>query len=385
MTQSTQKVNLLGMGMASMERFFMEELGEKRFRATQVLKWIHQRGVDNFDDMTDVSVALREKLKTCAEIVAPEVTFKKYSKDGTRKWVMKMPGGSAVETVFIPEDDRGTLCVSSQIGCALDCSFCSTGKQGFNRDLSAAEIIGQLWVAARSWDEPGKKRERHVTNVVMMGMGEPLLNYDNVVEAMNLMMEDNAYGLSKRRVTVSTSGVVPRIYDLAEVTDVSMALSLHAPNDALRNELVPINKRYGIDETLAAVNAYFARLPDKRVVTIEYTLMNQINDKEEHAHELAQVLKNTPCKINLIPFNPFPNSGYERPSNNRIHRFKDILQQAGYNVTIRKTLGDDIDAACGQLVGQVVDKTRRSVKFIEAVELGHTAATVANHRSDRSS
>ncbi|MDX1475127.1 MAG: 23S rRNA (adenine(2503)-C(2))-methyltransferase RlmN [Reinekea sp.] len=385
MTQSTQKVNLLGMGMASMERFFMEELGEKRFRATQVLKWIHQRGVDNFDDMTDVSVALREKLKTCAEIVAPEVTFKKYSKDGTRKWVMKMPGGSAVETVFIPEDDRGTLCVSSQIGCALDCSFCSTGKQGFNRDLSAAEIIGQLWVAARSWDEPGKKRERHVTNVVMMGMGEPLLNYDNVVEAMNLMMEDNAYGLSKRRVTVSTSGVVPRIYDLAEVTDVSMALSLHAPNDALRNELVPINKRYGIDETLAAVNAYFARLPDKRVVTIEYTLMNQINDKEEHAHELAQVLKNTPCKINLIPFNPFPNSGYERPSNNRIHRFKDILQQAGYNVTIRKTRGDDIDAACGQLVGQVVDKTRRSVKFIEAVELGHTAATVANRRSDRSS
>ncbi|WP_196157690.1 23S rRNA (adenine(2503)-C(2))-methyltransferase RlmN [Reinekea sp. G2M2-21] len=385
MTQSTQKVNLLGMGMASMERFFMEELGEKRFRATQVLKWIHQRGVDNFDDMTDVSVALREKLKTCAEIVAPEVTFKKYSKDGTRKWVMKMPGGSAVETVFIPEDDRGTLCVSSQIGCALDCSFCSTGKQGFNRDLSAAEIIGQLWVAARSWDEPGKKRERHVTNVVMMGMGEPLLNYDNVVEAMNLMMEDNAYGLSKRRVTVSTSGVVPRIYDLAEVTDVSMALSLHAPNDALRNELVPINKRYGIDETLAAVNAYFARLPDKRVVTIEYTLMNQINDKEEHAHELAQVLKSTPCKINLIPFNPFPNSGYERPSNNRIHRFKDILQQAGYNVTIRKTRGDDIDAACGQLVGQVVDKTRRSVKFIEAVELGHTAATVANRRSDRSS
>ncbi len=385
MTQSTQKVNLLGMGMASMERFFMEELGEKRFRATQVLKWIHQRGVDNFDDMTDVSVALREKLKTCAEIVAPEVTFKKYSKDGTRKWVMKMPGGSAVETVFIPEDDRGTLCVSSQIGCALDCSFCSTGKQGFNRDLSAAEIIGQLWVAARSWDEPGKKRERHVTNVVMMGMGEPLLNYDNVVEAMNLMMEDNAYGLSKRRVTVSTSGVVPRIYDLAEVTDVSMALSLHAPNDALRNELVPINKRYGIDETLAAVNAYFSRLPDKRVVTIEYTLMNQINDKEEHAHELAQVLKNTPCKINLIPFNPFPNSGYERPSNNRIHRFKDILQQAGYNVTIRKTRGDDIDAACGQLVGQVVDKTRRSVKFIEAVELGHTAATVANRRSDRSS
>jgi 23S rRNA (adenine2503-C2)-methyltransferase len=384
MTESTQKTNLLGMGLKSMERFFTEELGEKRFRATQVLKWIHQRGVDDFDDMTDVSKALRDKLKQCAEIVHPEVTFKKYSKDGTRKWVMKMPGGSSVETVFIPEDDRGTLCISSQIGCALDCSFCSTGKQGFNRDLSAAEIIGQLWVAFRSWDEPGKKRERHVTNVVMMGMGEPLLNYDNVVESMNLMMEDNAYGLSKRRVTVSTSGVVPRIHDLAKVTDVSMALSLHAPNDALRNELVPLNKKYGIQQTLDAVNAYFGRLPDKRVVTIEYTLINKVNDEEEHARELVKVLKNTPCKVNLIPFNPFPNSGYERPSNNRIHRFKDILHQGGYNVTVRKTRGDDIDAACGQLVGQVADKTRRSEKFIDAVELGHTAATVANKRNDRS-
>lgn len=384
MNQSNQKVNLLGMGLASMEQFFTEELGEKRFRAVQVLKWIHQRGVDCFDDMTDVSLALREKLKQHAEIVAPTVTFKKYSKDGTRKWVMSMPGGSAVETVFIPEGDRGTLCVSSQIGCALDCSFCSTGKQGFNRDLSSAEIIGQLWVAARSWDEPGKKRERHVTNVVMMGMGEPLLNYDNVVESMNLMMEDNAYGLSKRRVTLSTSGVVPRIYDLAKVTDVSLALSLHAANDELRNQLVPINKRYGIQETLNAVNSYFARLPDKRVCTIEYTLINAINDEESQATELAQLLRNTPCKINLIPFNPFPNSGYERPSNNRIHRFKDILQQAGYNVTVRKTRGDDIDAACGQLIGQVEDKTRRSERFIEAVELGHTAATVAGKRKDRS-
>lgn len=383
MTTSTTKVNLMGMGLASMQRYFVEELGEKKFRATQVLKWIHQRGVDNFDDMTDVSKALREKLKERAEILAPEVTYKKYSKDGTRKWVMKMPGGSAVETVYIPEDDRGTLCVSSQIGCALDCSFCSTGKQGFNRDLSAAEIIGQLWVAAKSWDEPGKKRDRHVTNVVMMGMGEPLLNFDNVVEAMNLMMEDNAYGLSKRRVTLSTSGVVPKIRDLAKVTDVSMALSLHAPNDALRDELVPLNKKYGLQATLDAVNDYFARLPDKRVVTIEYTLMSHVNDELEHAHQLADVLRNTPCKINLIPFNPFPNSGYERPSNNRIHRFRDILQQAGYNVTVRKTRGDDIDAACGQLVGQVADKTRRSEKFIDAVELGMTAAQVAAARPDR--
>ncbi|WP_287438858.1 23S rRNA (adenine(2503)-C(2))-methyltransferase RlmN [Reinekea sp.] len=384
MTQTTQKINLLGMGLSSLERFFTEELGEKRFRAIQVLKWIHQRGVDNFDDMTDVSMALRDKLKLVAEIVPPEVTFKQYSIDGTRKWVMKMPGGNAVETVYIPEEGRGTLCVSSQIGCALDCSFCSTGKQGFNRDLSSAEIIGQLWVAARSWDEPGKKRDRHVTNVVMMGMGEPLLNFDNVVESMGLMMEDNAYGLSKRRVTLSTSGVVPRIYDLAEVSDVSLALSLHAPNDALRNELVPINRKYGIAETLKAVNAYFERLPDKRVCTIEYTMMNHINDSEALATELAAVLRDTPCKINLIPFNPFPNSGYERPSNNRMHRFKDILQQAGYNVTIRKTRGDDIDAACGQLIGQVSDKTRRSERFIEAVELGQTAATVATKRTDRS-
>lgn len=385
MSESSQKVNLLGMGLDNMIRFFTEELGEKKFRAIQIMKWIHQRGVDDFDQMTDVSKTMREKLKQRCEIVGPEITFKKYSKDGTRKWVMKMPGGSAVETVFIPEDDRGTLCVSSQIGCALDCSFCSTGKQGFNRDLSSAEIIGQLWVAARSWDEPGKKRERHVTNVVMMGMGEPLLNYDNVVESMNLMMEDNAYGLSKRRVTVSTSGVVPKIYDLAKVTDVSMALSLHAPNDALRNELVPINKRYGLKETLDAVNAYFDRLPDKRVCTIEYTLIDKINDEPAHAQELVTLLKNTPCKINLIPFNPFPNSGYKRPSNNRIHRFRDILQKGGYNVTIRKTRGDDIDAACGQLIGQVADKTRRSEKFIEAVELGHTAATVANQRSERGS
>lgn len=383
MSNNVEKVNLLGMGLTSMQRFFEETLGEKRFRAIQVLKWIHQRGVDNFDDMTDVSRALRERLKEVAVIQAPEVTFKKYSKDGTRKWVMKMPGGSAVETVFIPEDDRGTLCVSSQIGCALDCSFCSTGKQGFNRDLSSAEIIGQLWVAARSWDEPGKKRERHVTNVVMMGMGEPLLNFDNVVEAMNLMMEDNAYGLSKRRVTVSTSGVVPAIRELAKLTDVSMALSLHAPNDALRNELVPLNKKYGIKETLAAVNEYFDRLPDKRVCTIEYTLIDHVNDFPEQAHELVEVLKDTPNKINLIPFNPFPNSGYQRPSNNRIHRFRDILQQAGYNVTIRKTRGDDIDAACGQLVGQVNDRTKRSERFIEAVELGHTAAVVAANRTVR--
>ncbi len=381
--QTAQKVNLLGMGLPALEAFFVDRLGEKKFRAIQVLKWIHQHGVDNFDDMTDISKATRAKLHECAEIVAPEVTYQKDSKDGTRKWVMKMPGGSAIETVFIPEDDRGTLCVSSQIGCALDCSFCSTGKQGFNRDLSTAEIIGQVWIAVRSFDQPGEKRQRRVTNVVMMGMGEPLLNFDNVVEAMGLMMEDNAYGLSKRRVTLSTSGVVPAIYELAKVTDVALALSLHAPNDALRNTLVPVNRKYNIESVLDACNHYMSRFSEKRVVTIEYTLMNEVNDKPEHAHELVDVLRNTPCKINLIPFNPFPNSGYERPSNNRMHKFRDILTAAGYNVTIRKTRGDDIDAACGQLVGEVTDKTRRSDRFIEAVQLGQTAAELAGARFQR--
>lgn len=383
--EKNTKVNLLGMGLPALEHFFVEELGEKKFRATQILKWIHQRGVDNFDDMTDISKVLRAKLHERAEILAPEVTYRKYSKDGTRKWVMKLPGGSAVETVYIPEDDRGTLCVSSQIGCALDCSFCSTGKQGFNRDLSSAEIIGQVWVAAKSFDEPDKKRERRITNVVMMGMGEPLLNFDNVVEAMGLMMDDNSYGLSKRRVTLSTSGVVPAIYELAKVTDVALALSLHAPNDELRNTLVPLNRKYNIKMVLDACNHYMSRFSEKRVTTIEYTLMNGINDKPEHAHELAELLRETPCKINLIPFNPFPNSGYERPSNNRIHRFRDILLAAHYNVTIRKTRGEDIDAACGQLVGQVTDKTRRSERFIEAVQLGQTAAELAGARFERSS
>ncbi|GGX38465.1 23S rRNA (adenine(2503)-C(2))-methyltransferase RlmN [Saccharospirillum salsuginis] len=380
---NTQKVNLLGMGLPALEAFFVDTLGEKKFRAVQVMKWIHQRGVDNFDDMTDISKALRAKLKETAQILAPDVTFCKDSQDGTRKWVMKMPGGSAVETVFIPEDGRGTLCVSSQIGCALDCSFCSTGKQGFNRDLSSAEIIAQVWIAVKSFDQPGEKRERRVTNVVMMGMGEPLLNFDAVVEAMGLMMDDNAYGLSKRRVTLSTSGVVPAIYDLAKVTDVALALSLHAPNDELRNTLVPLNKKYNIQSVLDACNHYMARFSEKRVTTIEYTMIQDVNDKPEHAHELAELLRDTPCKINLIPFNPFPNSGYERSSNNRIHRFRDILLAANYNVTIRKTRGDDIDAACGQLVGQVSDKTKRSTRYIEAVQLGRTAKDVAVGRTQR--
>jgi len=299
----------------------------------------------------------------------PEIIYHKVSKDGTQKWLMKIPGGSSIETVYIPEGDRGTLCVSSQIGCALDCSFCSTGKQGFNRDLSAAEIIGQVYVAAKSFDKPGEKRERKITNVVMMGMGEPLLNFDNVVDAMDLMMNDHSYGISKRRVTLSTSGVVPNLYKLAEVSDVSLAVSLHAPNDALRDQLVPINKKYPIKQLLEACDHYMGSLPDRRKLTVEYTMMDHVNDEMEHAEQLAKLLKNTPCKINLIPFNPFPNSGYSRPSNNRVYKFRDYLHNQGYIVTIRSTRGDDIDAACGQLVGQVEDRTRRSARYIELHEV----------------
>ncbi len=375
----TAQPNLLGMTRAQLEALFTD-LGEKKFRAAQVLKWIHARGVRDIDSMTDLSKVLREKLKAHAVLDVPEVSYDATASDGTRKWLMKMPGGSSVETVFIPEANRGTLCVSSQIGCALDCSFCSTGKQGFNRDLSAAEIISQLWVAAKALEGTSERRERRITNVVFMGMGEPLLNFEPVMAAIDLMMEDNAYGISKRRVTLSTSGVVPAIRAMGGYTDCSLALSLHAPNDALRDEIVPLNKKYGISETLAACQDYLAGLSDKRSLTIEYTLINQVNDEPQHASELAKVLTGVPCKINLIPFNPFPNSGYERPSNNRCHRFRDVLLQAGYNVTIRKTRGDDIDAACGQLVGQVQDKTRRHERYIKAVQIGSTAAEIASAR-----
>ena len=368
MSDTSEKTNLLGLSPAKMEEFFLS-IGEKKFRAQQMLKWIHQYGESDFEKMTNMGKALRAKLAEVSEIVLPEVVYEDFSKDGTRKWVMRMPGGSAVETVYIPEKDRGTLCVSSQIGCALDCSFCSTGKQGFNRDLTVAEIIGQLYVAAMSFHQPGERRERRITNVVMMGMGEPLLNFDNVVDAMNLMMDDNAYGLSKRRVTLSTSGVVPMIDKLGDVTDVSLAISLHAPNDELRNTLVPLNKKYPLSELIAATNRYLGKLPDKRKATIEYTLMDGVNDEMVHAEELAELMKLVPCKINLIPFNPFPNSGYRRPSNNRVYRFRDYLVSQGHVVTIRSTRGDDIDAACGQLVGKVEDRTRRSQRYIDAVQI----------------
>lgn len=367
MSDISVKTNLLSLSPAKMEEFFLS-IGEKKFRAQQMLKWIHQYGESDFEKMTNMGKTLRAKLAEISEVALPEVVYEDVSKDGTRKWVMRMPGGSSIETVYIPENERGTLCVSSQIGCALDCSFCSTGKQGFNRDLSVAEIIGQVYVAAMSFHAPGERRERRITNVVMMGMGEPLLNFDNVVDAMHLMMDDNAYGLSKRRVTLSTSGVVPMMDKLGDVTDVSLAVSLHAPNDELRNKLVPINKKYPIAELIAATNRYLKKLPDRRKVTIEYTMMEGVNDEMEHAHELAELMKQVSCKINLIPFNPFPNSGYRRPSNNRVYRFRDYLVSQGHIVTIRSTRGDDIDAACGQLVGNVEDRTRRSQRYSDAIK-----------------
>jgi 23S rRNA (adenine2503-C2)-methyltransferase len=362
------KTNLLGFSASKLGDFF-EEIGEKRFRATQIIKWIHQMGECDLDQMTNISKDLRERLKSIAEIKLPEVVSCQDSVDGTRKWLIKVDGGSCIEMVYIPERERGTLCVSSQIGCALDCSFCATGKQGFNRDLTAAEIIGQLWIAADSFNQFEHKAPRRVTNVVMMGMGEPLMNFDNVVDAMNIMLEDNAYGLSKRRVTLSTAGVVPALDKLAEVSDVSLAISLHAPNDKLRNELVPINRKYNLEQFIQSAANYIDKMPDnRRKATVEYTLMDQVNDRTVHARELAALLKDLPCKINLIPFNPFPGSEYKRVTNTALNRFRDILAGEGYTVTVRTTRGDDIAAACGQLAGEVNDKTRRQERYKKRLE-----------------
>lgn len=362
-TENSEKLNLLGMSQQKLEAFFLE-LGEKKFRAAQVLKWIHQMGVSDFEDMTNISKNLREKLAERAEIRAPEVVQQLDSVDGTRKFLVRVSGDNIIETVYIPEGDRGTLCVSSQVGCSLDCSFCATGKQGFNRNLSSAEIIGQVWLAAKSFDQLKPNGPRKVTNVVMMGMGEPLLNFDNVVDAMNLMMHDNCYGLSKRRVTLSTSGLVPALDKLSSVTDVSLAISLHASNGEIRNQLVPINRKYPIAMLLDSAQRYIENMPDThRKMTIEYTLIDQLNDRPEHAHELAKLLKNVPVKINLIPFNPFSLSNYKRVSNNALRRFQTILIEAGFTTTIRTTRGEDIDAACGQLAGKVQDRTRRSSRY----------------------
>lgn len=362
------KINLMGLSRLQMEQFFLD-LGEKKFRAHQILKWIHHAGITQIEEMSNLGKALREKLMEVAEVRPPEIVSQQDSSDGTRKWAIRVEGGGLVETVLIPAGNRATLCVSSQVGCALDCSFCSTGKQGFQRDLSAAEIIGQVWLAIKSYDgfKPGDRRI--VTNVVMMGMGEPLLNFDNVVAAMDLMLEDLAYGLSKRRVTLSTSGVVPALDRLAAVSEVSLAVSLHAPNDALRNQLVPINRKYPIAVLLESCRNYMAAQSDKnRVVTIEYTLIEGVNDQREQALELAELLRDVPCKINLIPFNTFAQSEYQRPSGNAVSRFWQVLIDAGYIVTIRTTRGDDINAACGQLVGEVVDRTSRSSRYRVATD-----------------
>lgn len=364
----TAKVNLLGLSRRKMEDFFVA-MGEKKFRASQVIKWIHQHGVDDFEAMTDVSKALRLRLAEVAEIRGPDVLLHETSTDGTRKWVMRMAEGNSIEAVLIPEGERGTLCVSSQVGCSLDCSFCSTGKRGFNRNLSAAEIIGQVWVAMRTFMPYDRNKERPITNVVMMGMGEPLLNFDNVVDAMDLMMDDWAYGISKRRVTVSTAGVIPALRKLGEVSEVSLAISLHAPNNALRDELVPINRKYPIEMLLEATSNYLSGLSDKRKATIEYTLIQGVNDQPHHAEELSVLLRDLPCKINLIPFNPFPESHYQRPSGNAIKRFQDVLNRDGYVATVRTPRGDDIDAACGQLVGQFEDRTKRSARYIQVQQL----------------
>lgn len=361
MTTSIAKTNLLNLTREQMKSFFAD-LGEKPFRADQVMKWIYHYCVDDFDKMTNVNKVLREKLKQCAEIRAPEVASRQDSNDGTIKFVMRLDGGQEVETVWIPEKDRRTLCVSSQVGCALDCSFCSTAQQGFNRNLTVAEIIGQVWRVGQLIGSYGDTGEKPVTNVVMMGMGEPLLNMNNVIPAMELMMEDYGFGLSKRRVTLSTSGVVPALDAMLGKIDVALAISLHAPNNELRNELVPVNKKYPMEDFLASSRRYveWSKANDK--VTVEYVMLEGINDSMEQAHELAHALRDTPAKINLIPFNPYPGSPYARSSNSRIDRFNKVLQQHGFTVMVRKTRGDDIDAACGQLVGDVVDRTKRLLK-----------------------
>ena len=368
---NTKKINLMDLTRQQMREFFAE-LGEKPFRADQLVKWIYHFGEDNFDNMTNINKKLREKLKAVSEIKAPEVAVEQRSADGTIKWAMQV-GEQQVETVYIPEADRATLCVSSQVGCALACTFCSTAQQGFNRNLTVSEIIGQVWRASKIIGNFGVTGVRPITNVVMMGMGEPLLNVANVVPAMEIMLDDFAYGLSKRRVTLSTSGVVPALDMLREKIDVALAISLHAPNDELRDEIMPINKKYNIKMLMDSVHRYLeVSNANHGKVTIEYVLLDHVNDGTEHAHQLAQVLKNTPCKINLIPWNPFPEAPYGKSSNSRVDRLQKTLMEYGFTVIVRKTRGDDIDAACGQLAGDVIDRTKRTAmkrKFGEGIDV----------------
>ncbi len=355
----SQKINLLGMGPKQLPDFF-KTLGEPSFRAQQILQWIHQHYVDDFSEMTNISKALRTRLAEVAEIRAPRVISEYPSQDGTRKWLLQLHDGQCIEMVFIPEAERGTLCISSQVGCALDCTFCATARQGFNRNLSAAEMIGQVWIAKRLLDTD---QRRVVSNVVLMGMGEPLLNFDNVVTALQTLLDDHAYGLSKRRVTLSTSGVVPALDRLSQQVDVALAVSLHAPNDALRNELVPLNRKYPINELMAACRRFLERKSQRERITMEYVMLEGVNDRPEHAQQLVQLLRSVPSKVNLIPFNPFPETRYRRSSVAAIERFRAILERQGLVAITRKTRGDDVAAACGQLAGQVNDRSRRHLHF----------------------
>nr|WP_086941242.1 bifunctional tRNA (adenosine(37)-C2)-methyltransferase TrmG/ribosomal RNA large subunit methyltransferase RlmN [Thaumasiovibrio occultus] len=363
---SEVKVNLMDFNRQGLREYFAQELGEKAFRADQVMKWIYHFGCDDFDQMTNINKQLREKLKRVAEVRAPEVSNAQHSQDGTIKFAMRV-GDQDVETVYIPEEDRATLCVSSQVGCALDCKFCSTGRQGFNRNLSVSEIIGQVWRASKEIGLEKETGRRPITNVVMMGMGEPLLNMKNLVPALELMLDDLGFGLSKRRVTVSTSGVVPGLDQMTGKIDVALAISLHAPTDELRSSFMPINDKYNIDTFLASVRNYISSSNANRGrVTVEYILLDHVNDDMQHARQLAETLKDTPAKINLIPFNPYPGSPYGKPSNSRIDRFMKTLMEYDFTVTVRKTRGDDIDAACGQLVGDVIDRTKRTEREKQA-------------------
>ncbi|MDS0787533.1 bifunctional tRNA (adenosine(37)-C2)-methyltransferase TrmG/ribosomal RNA large subunit methyltransferase RlmN [Proteus vulgaris] len=362
------KINLLDLNRKQMRELFVS-MGEKPFRADQIMKWMYHYCYDDFDQMTDINKVLRNKLKEIAEIKAPEVSEEQRSTDGTIKWAIKV-GDQQVETVYIPEDDRATLCVSSQVGCALECKFCSTAQQGFNRNLKVSEIIGQVWRAAKIIGSLKETGRRPITNVVMMGMGEPLLNLNNVIPALEIMMDDFGFGLSKRRVTVSTSGVVPALDKLGDAVDVALAISLHAPTDDIRDEIVPINKKYNIEMFLEGVRRYIAKSnANQGRVTIEYVMLDHINDSTEQAHQLAELLKDTPCKINLIPWNPFPGAPYGRSSNSRIDRFSKVLMEYGFTTIVRKTRGDDIDAACGQLAGDVIDRTKRTLKKRQQGEL----------------
>ena len=356
-------VNLLDFNLQQLSAF-LEEAGEKPFRAKQLLRWIHQYGESDFSAMSDLSKSLREKLAGIAKIEPPRLLREQQSADGTRKWLLGTDVGNAVEAVFIPEDDRGTLCVSTQVGCALECAFCSTGKQGFNRNLEVSEIIGQLWWANKALGRD-PKGERIISNVVLMGMGEPLLNFDNLVTALDLMLDDFGYGLSRRRVTVSTSGIIPAMDRLRDRCPVALAVSLHAPNDELRNRLVPINQKYPLKELMAACRRYVEKAP-RDFITFEYVLLDGVNDTDAHARELIALTRDVPSKFNLIPFNPFAGSGFNRSKPESVKRFQNLLMEAGIITTTRKTRGDDIDAACGQLAGQVQDKSRRRAAAKEA-------------------